>query len=259
MPKCARCGHRNTTGDSRCAGCGAPLSTALRPGVGSSYEQVGRAVRANWATLLKALVMTMVLGAAGNVFEVAGAPNPWTDFGAGGVVLILGYIVLISYPMGYGVAFAGLKALRGERPRFMDLFAGFRNYPNVIFSILASAALIMAGTVFLVVPGIWVTCRLAFTPLLVVDRGMGAVAAVKESWRMTKGYGWSVLGIAMVAFTVTVVVELALTFATNAPLNSVGGVVIQTVTAAVMLMMVWFAVAALYNKVAAGKDRPPIA
>ncbi len=258
MSTCARCGHRSTTGDSRCAACGAPLSTAQRPGVGSSYEQVGRAVRRNWATILKALMMTMALGAAGNVFELAGAPNPWADFGVGGVILILGYIVLISYPMGYGVSFVGLKALRGDRPRFKDLFAGFRNYANVVFSVLASAVLILAGTVFLVVPGIWVTCRLAFTPLLVVDRRMGAVAAVKESWRMTKGYGWTVLGIALVAFTVTVVVQLALTFATSAPMDSVAGVVIQTVTAAVMLMMLWFAMAALYQGVAAEEDRPPI-
>ena len=49
---------------------------------------------------------------------------------------------------------------------------------------------IVVGLGFLafVVPGVILALGLAFVPYMVVERGLGPIDAMKESWRVTKGY-----------------------------------------------------------------------
>jgi len=58
----------------------------------------------------------------------------------------------------------------------------------------------MLGIVFLIIPGIIVACRTAFVSYLVMDKKMDPIVAIEESWRMTKGIGWTIffMGIASV-------------------------------------------------------------
>jgi uncharacterized membrane protein len=49
---------------------------------------------------------------------------------------------------------------------------------------------IAIGFVLLIVPGIILSLGLAFVPYLVVERGLGPIESIKESWRITKGHKW---------------------------------------------------------------------
>lgn len=49
---------------------------------------------------------------------------------------------------------------------------------------------IAIGFVLLIVPGIILSLGLAFVPYLVVERGLGPIESMKESWRITKGHKW---------------------------------------------------------------------
>jgi len=44
------------------------------------------------------------------------------------------------------------------------------------------------GFIAFVVPGVILALGLAFVPYLVIERGLGPIDAMKESWRVTKGY-----------------------------------------------------------------------
>jgi uncharacterized membrane protein len=83
------------------------------------------------------------------------------------------------------------------------LVRGFRqNYLGIVLANLLTGALIMLGFIMLIIPGIIVSCRLAFVGFLVMDKGLDPITAVEESWKMTRGYGWTILWLSFVSFLI---------------------------------------------------------
>jgi hypothetical protein len=80
-----------------------------------------------------------------------------------------------------------------EGVRFKDLWRPDIYLPYLGASILVLLA-VMAGFILLIIPGIIVGLGLSLTGYLVIDKGLGPVAAIKESWRLTKGHKWQILG-----------------------------------------------------------------
>ncbi|MBI4497612.1 MAG: hypothetical protein HY689_06935 [Chloroflexi bacterium] len=113
-------------------------------------------------------------------------------------ILSTTYAVLVLLPvLSTGVLYACLRAVRGDTPRVRDLFVSFNEHRMYLASILFPLpVMVLAGLapalVFLL--GGVVGVRLAFVPFLVSDEGLHLVAAVRESWRRTSGYFWTVLG-----------------------------------------------------------------
>ena len=123
----------------------------------------------------------------------------------GGVILSifgLAYWLLLLDPIDYGSAFVFLKAVRGDKFEVKDIFLPFENierYLNVILAELLKSAIVGIGMFLLIVPGIIFACKLAFVKYLVLDRNMGPVEAVKESWNMTKGYAVDIFLLGLIA------------------------------------------------------------
>jgi uncharacterized membrane protein len=98
-----------------------------------------------------------------------------------------------------------LQCVRDENPDLKNLFTGFQhNYLNIILANLLVTVIIVFGIVFLVIPGIIFACRLAFVPYLVMDKGYDPVKAVEECWQLTKGYGWTIFGLALMAIPILI-------------------------------------------------------
>jgi len=86
---------------------------------------------------------------------------------------------------------------------------------------ILSAILIMLGLIAFVIPGIMIAMGLSFVPFLVVERGLGPIQAMQESWRITNGHkgrlfllvlalvGLNFLG--LLAFVVGVLVAIPVT------------------------------------------------
>jgi uncharacterized membrane protein len=129
-------------------------------------------------------------------------------FSAGMIVLqivIAAYWLLVLSVINYGADLLYLRAARNEKIDIKEMFNGFReNYLNIILSYLLTFAIIGLGFVFLIIPGIILACRLVFVPLLVMDKNMEPVAAVEKSWEMTRGHGWRIFGMALVAILVVI-------------------------------------------------------
>lgn len=106
------------------------------------------------------------------------------------------YYTLVVVPLNFGALNAYLHAVRGRGPRMGHLIEPFRRaYPQIVLAHLVWVTLVSMGLAILVVPGLIVATRLAFVAFLVMDEDMGAVEAVRESWRRTEGYAAIIFGV----------------------------------------------------------------
>ena len=193
---------------------GSARGTAPPPGVLASYRHGWRQLWKYFIELLLVSVVAMLvsipsIGLSVDEFgEFIGErfsldlflvrlQGPW-----GYVIFALAYVLFVQWPIEYGTAFTFLLAARDERFEVKRMFEVFKNWGNAVFANILQAVIIGMGVVFLVVPGIIFGCKLAFVPYLIVDRHMDAVAAIKESWRLTRGHAWKIFGIGCLALCV---------------------------------------------------------
>ncbi len=159
------------------------------------------------------------------------------------VLFGLAYGFLFLPVIKFGEKYIFLKAMRGEEADLKLLFEGFRTqYLNIVLANLIVTALVMIGVVMLIIPGIIIACRLAFVPYLVMDKNLEAMKAVEKSWQMTRGYGWTIFGMAIISFFVFI-----------------AGVIVFIVGALVSIMWIHGAFASLYYAIAGdNEDDNPI-
>ena len=177
-------------------------SMVLTPTVGASY-------RNGWRQMWKYFLELFLIGIIGVVVGILSGMGEWAGVGvtAVGIWGFLGLIygILIVSPTEYGISFAYLKAARNDKPEIRDIFEAFRNYWNAVLANLLVGAIVTVGFFLFIIPGIIFTCKLAFTPYLVVDRRMAVIEAVKKSWRMTNGHAWTVFLIGLLAIPISIV------------------------------------------------------
>ncbi len=116
----------------------------------------------------------------------------------------LTFILFFQWPLEYGISFVNLKAIRNEKVAVKDMFVVFQNYWNAVFANLLVAVIVGFGFMLIFVPGIIFACKLAFVPYLIVDKKMEAVEAVKESWRITAGYSFTIFSIGLLVIFVAI-------------------------------------------------------
>jgi len=162
-----------------------------------------------WAVFVELLVIGiiyMLLGGGPGVFQWKG--DGYGSFEWWMVPLIFFavlYGIFVAGPISYGANWAFLKAVRGERVEIKDVFVVFqRNYWNAVVANVVVAVIVALGIVMLIVPGIIFAIRLAFVPYLVVDRNMDVMEALRVSWDMTRGYGWNIFLMGVLAFFIVI-------------------------------------------------------
>jgi len=102
--------------------------------------------------------------------------------------------ILVVGPLRMGFTYVSLLIIRGQPYSLRNMLQGFKNnYAAVVLAPLLTALLVMAGFVVFILPGLYLITRLIYVNFLVMDKNMGAVDALKESWRMPKGQSWKIL------------------------------------------------------------------
>ena len=165
---------------------------------------IGDCIRFGWETfkqrpwiLIGAFVLAMVIAGLPSAF------GPQPTVGPDGQIIpppasTLGAIVAlvsiaVSVLVGLGLTTFSLRAhdnINGVQ--IADLWNPgpfWRFLGAYILTVIAIAL----GFLALIIPGIILSMGLAFVSYLVVDRGLGPIESMKESWRITKGHKWQLL------------------------------------------------------------------
>jgi uncharacterized membrane protein len=82
-----------------------------------------------------------------------------------------------------------LSHFRGNTVKFDDIFSIDSRWISFAFLGLIKTLLILVGFMFFIIPGIYLSIRWMFAELLVIDRNMRPMEALKASSMMTKGHG----------------------------------------------------------------------
>jgi uncharacterized membrane protein len=178
---------------------------------GNSYNKGWKLIFTVFIELLVVILVYAVIQLPTNGIRITTDDFEWYMLPI--VLLAIGYGIFISGPIGYSVSWVFLKAVRREKIEIKDMFSVFeRNYWNAVIASLVTTIIIVIGLFMLIVPGIFFACRLAFVPYLVIDEKMEAMEALKASWAMTKGHGWTIFFMGLLAIPIVLAGLIALIF-----------------------------------------------
>lgn len=158
-----------------------------------------------------------------------------------GTTRIVGILstVLIATPLELGMSFVCLRAIRSGRVRFEHLIAVANRYWPVIvattviaivITIVLIASIVSGATIAMIIasvlistipgaplvvimlglagltllPGVYLYCMTRFVPFLLLEDELSGVAAIKESFRLSRGHEQQLLGICAVGLLGTV-------------------------------------------------------
>jgi uncharacterized membrane protein len=111
---------------------------------------------------------------------------------------------MIITPINYGIDWLYLNAARSNDQQFENILAGFKKYLFVILSHLLVIAITGLGFIFLIIPGIYLLCKLVFVPFLIMDKKVDPIQAVKLSFYLSKGYFWTIFGMGILSFFILI-------------------------------------------------------
>jgi uncharacterized membrane protein len=179
-----------------------PVTVAIDPTYSGAFSH-------GWHTMKKYFIELLVVILVLILFSIPmGIVNSFVDratFGYSSLTIFgIAYGIIVLGPISFGVNWLFLKAVRNEPFKTYDMFMAFQNIWNVVIANILVGVIVGIGIVLLIVPGIIFACRMAFVSYLVMDQKMEAIEAVKKSWEMTRGYSWTIFGMAIMSFFIAI-------------------------------------------------------
>jgi hypothetical protein len=105
----------------------------------------------------------------------------------------------LSAPLQAGVLMLAVRRIQGHDTEFGSVFSYFPKMLPLTLAGVIVALITYAGLALLIIPGIFLSTCLMFVQILVVDRNIGPIEAVKLSLSVVKGRFWHVFGTMFVA------------------------------------------------------------
>lgn len=202
----------------------APVATAV--GEYGNYElDVGACIQTGWTltkahfwklvlfglayiglAILLSVVTTVILGATG---MASGAQQGEIGSSLGQLAVNLVQQV-VSIFLGIGAAMFGLGIVRRTNPSIGTLFAGGPHLVPVLLATLVYVVAVFLGLFLLVIPGIILAIRLGQFQMVIIDRNLGPIDALKASWAMTRGNFWNMVLLGLAGLGIVILGLLAL-------------------------------------------------
>lgn len=155
-----------------------------------------------------------------------------------GLISLLGWILIVLLEIGF--VRAVLKVLDGHKPSMNDFTAtSFTQFVYFALASILTAIAVGIGFFVFVIPGIIFAVRLQFYPYLIVEHGLGPIAAMKRSWAISRGQTWNLFVFGLVLMFISFV-----------------GAILFGVGLLIAVPTVTIAAASVYRKLAAAPAAP---
>lgn len=109
--------------------------------------------------------------------------------------------------MAGGLTTFALKVARGQPYAFGDVFGGGPFFLRILAAEVLAFLGILAGMLLLIVPGIILSVGWSLMLPVLVDKNLGPVEALKESWRITSGHKGNIF-VALLLLALTAIAGL---------------------------------------------------
>ena len=144
--------------------------------IGSKIKEVWPVYKVHFGVFLLLMVLTTGV-------QLMGSNRNW-------VLVVISYIASILVSFMWIRFTLNLTDKKESNPFKKESFPTLSQYWNLFKTIILTALCVFLGLALLVIPAFYVSGRLVFATYLSVDKNQGGRKSIKESWEMTKGYGW---------------------------------------------------------------------
>lgn len=169
--------------------------------LGDNFSKGWNLLKDNFLVLISVTLIALLINIPGEMMALATGDNA-----AFGEAISLLWTVLIVTPVAYGATLVFIRAARGDKFEIGDMFEVFReNYINIVLIGILLPIFILIGLIFLIIPGIIIAVKTAFAPYLILDKKMNAIDSISESWRMTKGYSFTIFGMGIASIFIGII------------------------------------------------------
>lgn len=134
----------------------------------------------------------------------------------------------LSYIVYGGWVAVLLRHYGGETIVFDDLFIVDKRWIYFAFLGAIKGLLLLLGFLLLIVPGIYLAIRWMFAEILVIDKGLRPIEALRKSSELTQGVRWKLFGFVVISSILVLLGVVALV---------VGAVAVAIVTAFAMIQI----------------------
>lgn len=123
--------------------------------------------------------------------------------------LLISAVVLALFFVGLDLGFRKIALQIHDRDwsSYKELFMSFGLAPKALVGWMLYCAMVWIGWLLLVLPGFIALLRFAFFPYFIIDKNMGPIDALKESYEVTKHHMWDIF-----AFWVAIKIVVSLGF-----------------------------------------------
>ena len=127
-------------------------------------------------------------------------PIYWGMVGFLFVAFMINYFTssVISGPLMAGLLLVPMRTLKGRPQEFGRYFDGFKAFLPLFLVSIVGGLIVLAGLIFLILPGIYLGIAFSWATLLVVDRGMDFWPAMVGSLKVVNRNFWGTLGFVLV-------------------------------------------------------------
>ncbi|MGN0234395.1 MAG: DUF975 family protein [Bacteroidaceae bacterium] len=118
---------------------------------------------------------------------------------ASGVFGLILTLLLLPVGWSYSVAFLGNRRAESDDPFGVgNLFVGYKDFRRVLVTMLINALMQILFYILFIIPGIWMSLRLALVPYILRDNPeLSANRVLRLSAEMMNGYKWKLFLLAL--------------------------------------------------------------